>query len=160
MTEKKNLIEIRNLTHRYGDVTAIDDINLDIQENEFFALLGPSGCGKTTLLRVLAGFETPDAGTVMLGNTDLISIPPNKRPINLMFQSYALFPHMNVGQNIAYGLEREKLGKNEIKTRVAEVLETVGLSDKSKAAPFNYPVVSANALHLLAPLSSGPSCCC
>ncbi|CAB5120826.1 MAG: polyamine ABC transporter ATP-binding protein [Actinobacteria bacterium] len=135
MTEKKNLIEIRNLTHCYGDVTAIDDINLDIQENEFFALLGPSGCGKTTLLRVLAGFETPDAGTVMLGNMDLISIPPNKRPINLMFQSYALFPHMNVGQNVAYGLEREKLGKNEIKTRVAEVLETVGLSDKSKSRP-------------------------
>ena len=136
MTEKKNLIEIRNLTHRYGDITAIDNIDLDIHENEFFALLGPSGCGKSTLLRILAGFETPDTGTVMLGNLDLISIPPNKRPINLMFQSYALFPHMNVGQNIAYGLEREKLSKSEIKSRVAEMLETVGLSDKAKSRPF------------------------
>ena len=135
MTEKKNLIEIRDLTHRYGDITAIDNIDLDIHENEFFALLGPSGCGKTTLLRILAGFETPDTGTVMLGNLDLISIPPNKRPINLMFQSYALFPHMNVGQNIAYGLERERLSKSEIKSRVAEMLETVGLSDKAKSRP-------------------------
>lgn len=135
MTQKKNLIEIRNLTHRYGSVTAIDNIDLDIRENEFFALLGPSGCGKTTLLRVLAGFESPAAGTVMLGDVDLISIPPNKRPINLMFQSYALFPHMTVGQNVAYGLEREKLGKEEIRSRVAEVLETVGLSDKTKSRP-------------------------
>lgn len=135
MTEKKNLIEIRNLTHRYGSTTAIDDIDLDIRENEFFALLGPSGCGKTTLLRVLAGFESPIEGTVMLGDIDLISIPPNKRPINLMFQSYALFPHMTVGQNVAYGLEREKLGKDEIRSRVAEVLETVGLSDKAKSRP-------------------------
>lgn len=135
MTEQKNLIEIRNLTHRYGQVTAVDNIDLDIRENEFFALLGPSGCGKTTLLRVLAGFETPLSGTVLLGDMDLISIPPNKRPINLMFQSYALFPHMNVGQNVAYGLERERLGRAEINSRVKEVLETVGLSDKIKVRP-------------------------
>lgn len=135
MAYKKNLIEIRNLTHRYGSITAIDNINLDIHENEFFALLGPSGCGKTTLLRVLAGFETPLNGTVMLGDVDLIAIPPHKRPINLMFQSYALFPHMNVGQNIAYGLEREKLGKVEIRSRVNEVLETVDLLEKVKSRP-------------------------
>jgi len=134
-TQAKNLIEIRNLTHDYGSVRALDNVSLDIRENEFFALLGPSGCGKTTLLRILAGFETPLEGSVSLAGDDLIALPANKRPINLMFQSYALFPHMNVGQNIAYGLEREKLPKAEIKSRVEEVLKTVGLQDKVKARP-------------------------
>ena len=134
-TEPKNLIEIRNLTHDYGSVRALDDVSLDIRENEFFALLGPSGCGKTTLLRILAGFETPLTGSVELSGQDLTALPANKRPINLMFQSYALFPHMSVGANIAYGLEREKLPKDEIKSRVDEVLETVGLQDKVKARP-------------------------
>jgi len=131
----KNLIEIKNLTHDYGSVRALDNVSLEIRENEFFALLGPSGCGKTTLLRILAGFETPLEGSVTLAGQDLISLPANKRPINLMFQSYALFPHMNVGQNVAYGLEREKLPKAEIKSRVEEVLKTVGLQDKVKARP-------------------------
>lgn len=133
--ERKPLVEIRNVTRRFGDVTALDDISLTIAENEFFALLGPSGCGKTTLLRAIAGFERPDSGTMLLGGQDLVGLPPHKRPLNLMFQSYALFPHMTVEANVAYGLEQEKLGKDEIRRRVGEVLETVGLSATAKRKP-------------------------
>jgi ABC-type Fe3+/spermidine/putrescine transport system ATPase subunit len=97
-------------------------VSLDIRENEFFALLGPSGCGKTTLLRMLAGFETPDGGRILLDGVDIAPMPPNRRPLNLMFQSYALFPHMTVRQNVAYGLEMEKLGRPEIESRVEAIL--------------------------------------
>lgn len=133
------LITISNVSKNYGDVTALDDVSLQINANEFFALLGPSGCGKTTLLRAIAGFEDPDTGRIDIhdadGVQDLIAYPPNKRPVNLMFQSYALFPHMNVTRNIAYGLEREGLSKSEINDRVDEVLETVSLTDKAKVRP-------------------------
>ncbi len=129
------LLSIAGVSKTFGDVTALDDVSIDIRENEFFALLGPSGCGKTTLLRVLAGFEVPDMGSVNLAGQNLLSLPPNKRPINLMFQSYALFPHMSVEKNVAYGLQRESLGKDEIRTRVAEVLATVGLTDKASRRP-------------------------
>ncbi|MFG1949414.1 ABC transporter ATP-binding protein [Nonomuraea sp. NPDC048826] len=122
------MLKIDGVTRRFGDVTALDGVSLEIGQGEFFALLGPSGCGKTTLLRIIAGFETPDAGTVTLDGEDLLSKQPNRRPISLMFQSYALFPHMTVAKNVAYGLEREKLPRAEIKQRVGEVLETVGLS--------------------------------
>lgn len=131
----QNLLSITGVSKRFGDVTALDDVSIDIRENEFFALLGPSGCGKTTLLRVLAGFEHPDAGSVALGAQSLFDLPPNRRPINLMFQSYALFPHMSVEKNVAYGLQREGLGKEEIRDRVAEVLSTVGLTDKASRRP-------------------------
>ena len=134
------LLSIEHVSKSYGNVVALDDVSIDIRPNEFFALLGPSGCGKTTLLRSIAGFEAPDQGTITITDshdqpTDLLSLPPNKRPVNLMFQSYALFPHMNVRKNIAYGLEREGLGKDEINERVDEVLETVALTDKAKARP-------------------------
>ncbi|MEQ4724101.1 ABC transporter ATP-binding protein [Nonomuraea sp. B19D2] len=122
------MLKIDGITRRFGDVTALDDVSLEIGQGEFFALLGPSGCGKTTLLRIIAGFETPDAGSVTLDGDDLLSKQPNRRPISLMFQSYALFPHMTVAKNVAYGLERERLPRQEIKQRVGEVLETVGLS--------------------------------
>lgn len=131
----QNLLSITGVSKTFGDVTALDDVSIDIRENEFFALLGPSGCGKTTLLRVLAGFESPDSGSVTLGSQNLLALPPNKRPINLMFQSYALFPHMSVEKNVAYGLQRESLGKEEIRDRVAEVLATVGLTDKASRRP-------------------------
>lgn len=131
----QNLLSITGVSKNFGDVTALDDVSIEIRENEFFALLGPSGCGKTTLLRVLAGFEDPDTGSVTLGGQNLLSLPPNKRPINLMFQSYALFPHMSVEKNVAYGLQREGLGKDEIRDRVAEVLTTVGLTDKASRRP-------------------------
>ena len=130
-----SLITITNVSRSFGDVVALDSVSMEIRENEFFALLGPSGCGKTTLLRVLAGFEHPDSGSVTIGGEDLLALPPNKRPINLMFQSYALFPHMSVEKNISYGLQREGLPKDEIRDRVAEVLTTVGLTDKAKARP-------------------------
>ncbi len=129
------LVDIVDVSRSFGDVVALDSVSLEIRENEFFALLGPSGCGKTTLLRVLAGFEDPDAGSVTLGGADLLALPPNHRPINLMFQSYALFPHMSVEKNIAYGLEREGLPRDEVRSRVAEVIETVGLQDKARRRP-------------------------
>src|SRR5690606_27125786 len=108
------VLRIDGITRRFGDVTALDDVSLEIGQGEFFALLGPSGCGKTTLLRIIAGFETPDAGTVTLDGEDLLSKQPNRRPISLMFQSYALFPHMSVYKNVAYGLEQEKLDRKSV----------------------------------------------
>ncbi|MDP1878541.1 MAG: ABC transporter ATP-binding protein [Actinomycetota bacterium] len=131
----KPLIRVEGVSRSFGDVVALDDVSIDIHANEFFALLGPSGCGKTTLLRVLAGFEHPDAGTVTLDDVDLLGLPPHRRPVNLMFQSYALFPHMSVEANVAYGLERERRPKDEIRERVREVLATVGLSDKARNRP-------------------------
>jgi spermidine/putrescine ABC transporter ATP-binding subunit len=129
------LISIEHVSRRFGDVQALDDVSLEIRENEFFALLGPSGCGKTTLLRILAGFDHPDAGTVTLSGRDLLPIPPHRRPVNLMFQSYALFPHMTVERNVAYGLERDGLPRDEIRRRVAEVLETVGIAQTARRRP-------------------------
>jgi ABC-type Fe3+/spermidine/putrescine transport system ATPase subunit len=135
------LLSIRGLSKSFGDTHAVDDVSLDIQPNEFFALLGPSGCGKTTLLRSIAGFEQPDEGTITMPgdagapDVDLRALPPERRPINLMFQSYALFPHMSVEKNVAYGLERERLPKQEVRARVEEVLATVGLTGKAKARP-------------------------
>jgi len=129
------MVRISGVSRSFGDVRALHDVSIDIGENEFFALLGPSGCGKTTLLRVLAGFEQPDSGNVTLDGADLLSMPPESRPVNLMFQSYALFPHLTVERNVAYGLECERRPKDEIKQRVSEVLRTVGLADKAKALP-------------------------
>ena len=127
MSAPRTLLSIDRVTKRFGRATAVDAVSLDIRENEFFALLGPSSCGKTTLLRLLAGFETLDGGRILLDGIDIAPIPPNRRPLNMMFQSYALFPHMTVRDNVAYGLRAEKLGKDEIATRVDEVLRTVDL---------------------------------
>ncbi|WP_219468376.1 ABC transporter ATP-binding protein [Nonomuraea rhizosphaerae] len=129
------MLKIDRVSRRFGDVVALDQVSLEIRQGEFFALLGPSGCGKTTLLRILAGFETPDGGTVTLDGADLLSRQPNRRPISMMFQSYALFPHMTVTKNVAYGLERERLPRQEVRKRVGEVLETVGLSDLGGRKP-------------------------
>ncbi|MET8145409.1 ABC transporter ATP-binding protein [Sphaerisporangium sp. NPDC005288] len=131
----RTLVGIEGVSRRFGAVTALDEVSLDIRQGEFFALLGPSGCGKTTLLRILAGFESPDAGAVTLDGADLLALPAHRRPVNLMFQSYALFPHMSVARNIAYGLEREKLPRAEVRTRVAEVLATVGLTEQAARRP-------------------------
>ncbi|CAA9328221.1 MAG: Putrescine transport ATP-binding protein PotG [uncultured Nocardioidaceae bacterium] len=129
------LVEVIELSRAFGDVVALDRVSLTIAENEFFALLGPSGCGKTTLLRSIAGFEQPDHGRILLGGDDLLTRPPNRRPVNLMFQSYALFPHMTVAKNVAYGLERERLPKREVTERVQGVLEIVGLTALAKRRP-------------------------
>jgi ABC-type Fe3+/spermidine/putrescine transport system ATPase subunit len=133
------LLTVTSVSKSFGDVVALDDVSVEIQQNEFFALLGPSGCGKTTLLRSIAGFDDPDSGFISIvtdrGAQDLLALPPNRRPVNLMFQSYALFPHMTVWKNIAYGLEREHLSKQDVQARVTEVVETVGLTDKVQVRP-------------------------
>ncbi len=135
MTAPQPLLSIRNLGKSFGTFAALDDVSLDIRENEFFALLGPSGSGKTTLLRVLAGFEQPSGGSLTLEGRDIAHVPPNRRPVNLMFQSYALFPHMTVERNIAYGLEMERLPRDEIRRRVGELLEIIQLSPLAGRKP-------------------------
>ncbi|MEX0590529.1 MAG: ABC transporter ATP-binding protein [Xanthobacteraceae bacterium] len=129
------LIHFEGVTKRFGDVTAIADLSLAIYEREFFALLGPSGCGKTTLMRVLAGFETPTEGRVVLAGEDLVGVPPYRRPVNMMFQSYALFPHMSVFDNVAFGLRQDKMPKDEIAARVAEMLKLVNLKGLERRKP-------------------------
>jgi putrescine transport system ATP-binding protein len=121
------LVQFDNISKCFGSVTAIDRLSLDIYQGEFFALLGPSGCGKSTLLRLLAGFEAPDEGRVLLDGVDLAGVPPHRRPVNMMFQSYALFPHLTVEGNIAFGLKQDGLPKSEIATRVADILSLVKL---------------------------------
>jgi putrescine transport system ATP-binding protein len=129
------LIRFEGVTKRFGAVTAIDELSLSVYEREFFALLGPSGCGKTTLMRLLAGFEAPDAGRVVLDGADLAGVPPYARPVNMMFQSYALFPHLSVFDNVAFGLRQERLPKEEIAARVAEMLKLVNLIGLDRRKP-------------------------
>ncbi len=128
-------ISFQNVTKRFGDFTAVDDLSLDIYEREFFALLGPSGCGKTTMMRMLAGFDAPTSGSVSLDGTDLTGTPPYRRPVNMMFQSYALFPHMSVEQNIAFGLKQERVPNAEVKARVEEMLSLVKLEAFARRKP-------------------------
>ena len=118
-------VRIEGVTKKFGDFVAVDNISLDIHEREFFSLLGPSGCGKTTLLRMLAGFETPTEGRILIDGEDMSSVPPHKRPVNMMFQSYALFPHMTVEGNIAFGLKQDGLAKDEIGERVGKIIDLV-----------------------------------
>ena len=128
-------LKIQNLSKSFENAKALDSISLEIYRKEFFALLGPSGCGKSTLLRILAGFEAPDEGAVTLENESIVEIPVYKRPINMMFQSYALFPHMTVEQNIAFGLKQEKLDKSEIKERTDKAIELVQLNQFARRKP-------------------------
>jgi len=130
-----SFLSIQNLSKSYGHQVAIKNLSLEIAENEFFALLGPSGCGKTTLLRALAGLESVDSGQIKLANQDLLPLPANKRPVNLMFQSYALFSHLSVYENVAYGLRRERLPKDEIAQRTDQVLKTVALLAQKDRSP-------------------------
>jgi putrescine transport system ATP-binding protein len=132
---EKPLISFKNVTKRFGDFVAIDDLTLDIYTQEFFALLGPSGCGKTTMMRMLAGFETPSKGVIELAGQDIAPIPPNKRAVNMMFQSYALFPHLSVYENIAFGLRRGKMPKDQIDARVNEMLKLTRLEKFSSRKP-------------------------
>ncbi len=129
------VMALERVSRRFGRVTAVDGVSLDLAEGEFFALLGPSGCGKTTLLRILAGFETPDEGRVMLDGRDITGLRANRRPVNLMFQSYALFPHMTVRANVAYGLEMERLPSAEIERRTGEILELTELTEMANRRP-------------------------
>ena len=129
------IVSIRNISKYFGKFAALDNVSLDIHAGEIFALLGPSGCGKSTLLRILSGFETPSEGELLLDNKDLIPLKPNKRPINMVFQSYAVFPHMSVEENVAYGLKMEGVAKPEMNERVAEALEQVHLGDFAQRKP-------------------------
>lgn len=131
----KPLIQFKNVTKNFGDFTAIDNISLDIYAQEFFALLGPSGCGKTTLMRMLGGFETPTSGTILLDGVDIGPVPPNERPVNMMFQSYALFPHLTVWDNIAFGLKRSDMPRDQIGDRVEAMLKLTQLGKFAKRKP-------------------------
>jgi len=128
-------VRLVELIKNFGDHRAVDKVDLDVRSGEFFSLLGPSGCGKTTTLRMIAGFETPDEGQILLDGQDVVAVSPHKRNVHTVFQSYALFPHMNVFDNVAFGLRRAKAGKAEIRTRVHQALEMVQLSKLAKRRP-------------------------
>ncbi len=128
-------VKLEGVTKKFGGFKAVDDIDLEIANGEFFTMLGPSGCGKTTTLRMIAGFEQPTSGKVKIDGVDVAGRPPYKRPTNTVFQSYALFPHMNLEENVAFGLKRKKVAKSEVKKRVAEELERVGLAGEAKRKP-------------------------
>ncbi len=132
---RKPIISFENITKRYGKVVAVDDVSLTIEEGEFFSLLGPSGCGKTTLLRMLAGFEVPTEGRILIDGQDVSQIPPNKRPVNMVFQSYAVFPHMSVADNVAYGLKVDGVPPAERARRVEEALALVKLEGYGARKP-------------------------
>jgi putrescine transport system ATP-binding protein len=129
------MVRFAGVSKRFGSFTAVDNVSLDIARGEFFALLGPSGCGKTTLLRMLAGFETPDEGAVLLDAEDIAGVPPYERPVNMMFQNYALFPHLTVAGNVAFGLRQEGWAKSAIEKRVAEMLALVKLEQFGHRKP-------------------------
>src|SRR5207342_345304 len=128
-------VEIREVTKRFDDFVAVDDLSLDLASGEFFTLLGPSGCGKTTTLRMIAGFERPTSGEIRIEGDDVAQLPPHKRPTNTVFQSYALFPHLSVEANVAFGLKRKKVSKDEIGERVRAELERVGLASEANRRP-------------------------
>jgi len=128
-------VEIERVTKTFGDFKAVDDVSLKIYKGEIFCLLGASGCGKTTLLRMLGGFETPSSGRILIDGEDMTGVPPYERPVNMMFQSYALFPHMNVEQNVAFGLKQDRVPKAEIAERVTTMLELVKLGGFAKRMP-------------------------
>jgi spermidine/putrescine transport system ATP-binding protein len=129
------LVRIEGLSRRFGSTAAVDDVSLDVAEGEFFALLGPSGCGKTTLLRMIAGLEAPTAGRILIDGVDMADVPANRRPVNMVFQSYAVFPHMNVARNIGYGLEVAGVPRAERTTRVEEAIALVRLDGLAGRMP-------------------------
>jgi spermidine/putrescine transport system ATP-binding protein len=128
-------VTLESVVKRFDDTAAVDGISLEIPRGSFFALLGPSGCGKTTTLRMIGGFEEPTEGRILLGDEDVVGLPPYKRDVNTVFQSYALFPHMSINDNVAFGLERRKVAKGEIQGRVREILDLVGLGQYGNRKP-------------------------
>jgi spermidine/putrescine transport system ATP-binding protein len=135
MEAKVPSVELQDVTKRFDDLIAVDSLSLEFAGGEFFTLLGPSGCGKTTTLRMIAGFERPTAGAIRIEGTDVASLPPHRRPTNTVFQSYALFPHMSVEDNVAFGLRRKRVPKSELRKRVVAELERVGLAAEAKRRP-------------------------
>jgi spermidine/putrescine transport system ATP-binding protein len=135
MAAEVSSVELKNVTKRFGELVAVDDLSLDLARGEFFTLLGPSGCGKTTTLRMIAGFEQPSSGEVRIEGADVAGLPAHKRPTNTVFQSYALFPHLSVEDNVAFGLKRKRTPRAEIGERVKAELERVGLAAEAKRRP-------------------------
>ena len=131
----KAFIDVRGVSKLFGDFVAVDKVDLQIERGELFSILGGSGCGKTTLLRMLAGFEAPSAGRIFLDGMDITDQPPYERPVNMMFQSYAIFPHMTVGKNVAYGLQKDRVGKDEIESRVRDILKLVQMEELALRKP-------------------------
>ena len=127
--QTQEIISIENVSKVFGELTVLNSVSLSIQKGEFVTILGPSGCGKTTLLRLLAGFMKPNEGKISIAGEDVTTIPPHKRPVNTVFQKYALFPHLNVFQNVAFGLNLKKLPKDEINNKVKKVLKNDGMTD-------------------------------
>ena len=154
--QAKPIIDFQSVTKNYGDFTAIDNIDLKIYPREFFALLGPSGCGKTTLMRMLAGFETATKGTILIDGQDMANVPAHKRAVNMMFQSYALFPHLSVADNIAFGLKRSDMPKSEISGRVDEMLRLVQLGKFAKRKPHQLSGGQRQRVALARALAKGP----
>jgi spermidine/putrescine transport system ATP-binding protein len=145
-------VRLEEVVKEFGETRAVDGISLEIPRGSFFALLGPSGCGKTTTLRMIGGFEDATSGRIFLGDRDVVGLPPYKRDVNTVFQSYALFPHMTIADNVAFGLERKKLPKAEVRTRVAEILELVDLAGRG---PTTAPAVGGQQRRVA--LSSVPT---
>jgi spermidine/putrescine transport system ATP-binding protein len=128
-------VRLENITKRFDDVVAVDDLSLDVESGKFYALLGPSGCGKTTTLRMIGGFEEPSAGTIYLGDRTVTGLPPHRRDVNTVFQSYALFPHLSIFENVAFGLRRSKVKGSDVRTRTEEMLRVVGLQGYGNRKP-------------------------
>src|SRR5689334_25326400 len=128
-------IALESVSKSFGSHRAVDDVSFDIVEGEFFSMLGPSGCGKTTSLRMIAGFETPDSGRVLLGGTDVTRVSANRRPVNMVFQQYALFPHMTIYDNVRFGLKVKRVPRSEHRVRIAELLQVVGLEGLEHRKP-------------------------
>ena len=152
-------IELVHLRKEFGDVVAVDDVDLTIGQGEFFSMLGPSGSGKTTVLRMIAGFEVPTAGAVLLGGREVSHLAAYDRDVNTVFQDYALFPHMDVRENVEYGLRVKRVGKAERRRRALEALASVRLQDLAARRPASSPAASASGWRWPARSSTGPRCC-
>ena len=149
-------VQLEAVVKRFDGVTAVDGISLEIPAGSFFALLGPSGCGKTTTLRMIGGFEEPDAGSILLGGKDVVGLPPHKRDVNTVFQSYALFPHLSIHENVAFGLRRKGIKGSELQGRVAEILRRVGLEDFGSRKPRQLSGGQQQRVALARALVNGP----
>lgn len=155
-------MQIERLTKRYepGAQPAVNNVSLAIDRQEFFALLGPSGCGKTTLLRLVAGFETADSGAIAIDGADMAGVPPYRRPVNIMFQNYALFPHMNVARNVGFGLRQERKTRDMVDARVVALLELVKMRAFAARHPGQLSGGERQRVALARALAKEPSCCC
>ena len=161
MWQRNGRLDVEGVSKRFGEVAALADVSLSVSAGEFLTILGPSGSGKTTLLKVIAGFETPDAGRILVDGSDITDLDPAQRNIGMVFQNYALFPHMTVARNVAFPLEMRRVAKAEIATRVAEALDD-GRARRlwPSACPGSFPAASSSAWRWPAPSCSSRGCCC